>query len=160
MSSIEHGECSLLPPFQTFNDGALGNDFSNTPAIRYAHEFPHRYGHSSNLTAFVLGTEDDYIRGLLATSVTITAILLAWILIGLFLYWNPSFKRKWVDGYLLGRKLRPPRDRHSYSNRQEYEDEWMKWNHSRESQRRLTSGCARVGCAGIIVGAIILSGVG
>ena len=62
--------------------------FEETSAIRWAHNNIPRFGHTSNLTALIEGSEDDgldYVRGMIASSIAIFATFTVWLLIILIL---------------------------------------------------------------------------
>jgi hypothetical protein len=62
--------------------------FKNTDAIEFMHDAPPRFGHHSDLGRFIAGDsddEDDYIKGLLATSIAMFCFFSVWITILLIL---------------------------------------------------------------------------
>jgi hypothetical protein len=68
--------------------------FKNTAAIQWMHDVPPRYGRSKDILLLMEGTEDeqeDYIRGLLASSITMLCFFGVWmIILAIFHCMGPS----------------------------------------------------------------------
>jgi hypothetical protein len=68
--------------------------FENTAAIRWMHDAPPRYGRSKDILLLMEGTEEeqqDYMRGLLASSITMLCFFGFWmILLAVFYCMGPS----------------------------------------------------------------------
>lgn len=86
--------------------------FYETRAIKFMHNVALRYGHPSNLTALLdesssdnTGKSGDYIRGLMATSVTLSCFFLLWM--ALLLIFKCVLGPR-VVGFLSGRRLPVP----------------------------------------------------
>ena len=110
-------------------DQFLGAIFENTNAIEFMHNVPPRYGSTSDLNAMIQGTEDErkeYLRGMLAASITIFCIFALWM------FFLLAFKcvGPYVTGCLSGRRLPLPRKPESeqYDDEEEYETELEAWN--------------------------------
>jgi hypothetical protein len=132
-------------PINAFFDDFDGEDFHNTRAIRFMQAVPHRYGHTSNISRLLEGTEEDppndYLKGLVATSITIFIFFVCWMLVLLlFKCLGPS-----KVGGLSGRlsPLPPKPD-------DEQQEEFQQWDQVYQL-RRIRLNVAR--------GAVIFSGL-
>jgi hypothetical protein len=82
MNSCEIPDVNLVEPFDA-------PSFLNTKSIRWMHELTPRFGNSNDLLMLMEGNEDEqqeYVKGLLASSIAILCFFLVW-LIFLLVFW-------------------------------------------------------------------------
>eukprot|EP00934_Nitzschia_sp_Nitz4_P008585 Nitzschia sp. Nitz4//scaffold211_size37880//865//2887//NITZ4_007697-RA/size37880-augustus-gene-0.57-mRNA-1//-1//CDS//3329541952//8575//frame0 len=75
--------------------------FHNTASIEFWHKRAARYGNSANLSVFIEGTADDrhgYLRGLIATSITIFAVAFVWMAVLLTFKYIGPYGVGWWSG--------------------------------------------------------------
>jgi hypothetical protein len=75
-------KCTIQP----FNDDGFSptRDFHNTAVIQFAHSRIPRFGHTSDVTKFIIGPREDavdYRKGLTASSIAIVAVVTTWIIV-------------------------------------------------------------------------------
>jgi hypothetical protein len=82
--------------------------FENTPVLQFVHDRSPRFGKSNDILLFLVGTEEeqqDYVRGLLASSIAIVVLVLCWT--GFLIY--AKYKGPEKFGWLSGRRSRKER---------------------------------------------------
>jgi hypothetical protein len=113
---------SSSSPFCVIPESDFGANFSpkafhNTKAIQFVHEAVPRYGKPNDILLLVNGSEGekkDYLRGLLASAITIFSIFLVWTCVLLYFKWQGPQRYGWLSGRrvvpLLPPKPRNPND--------------------------------------------------
>jgi hypothetical protein len=136
--------------------------FADTNAIRFAHAAAPRYGHTANISKLLDGTEDDkedYLRGLLASSITIFSFFVVWMFVLLAFKWSGPHS----VGVLSGRRLPlPPKpETENYEDDmegyQEALDEWNRIYHKVNRSQNVMKGLVVFAGLSIIVSSILLS---
>jgi hypothetical protein len=147
--------CGVPSPFFQYFDA---EDFHNTPAIRFMHTVPHRYGHTRNITRLLEVTEEepkDYLKGLVATSITIFIIFVCWMLVLLlFKYLGPS-----EVGGLSGRLL-PLSPKPDEKQQQQQVQEWDQVYQRTRRALNVARGVVIFSGLSIIVAALCMSILG
>jgi hypothetical protein len=86
----------------SFRDPAFFPDaFHNTRAIEFVRRMTFRYGHTSDIVLLATGSEEqqkDYLKGLLASSITIFCFFLVWVCILLICKRIGPSKAGWLSG--------------------------------------------------------------
>jgi hypothetical protein len=146
--------------------GAFETDrFANTRAIDLAHEVPHRYGHTNNLSLLMSGTEEeqnDYLIGLVATAVSMFIFFLVWTFVLLiFKYMGPT-KVGGMSGQMTAMPPPPIPETTSCEGNEpsQYKEDLTEWHTLyRKKGRRLNIARYAVVVAGIsiIVSSICMS---
>jgi hypothetical protein len=75
--------------------------FHNTKAIKFVHQAVPRYGKPNDILLLVNGSEaekKDYLRGLLASAITIFTIFLVWTCVLLYFKWQGPQRYGWLSG--------------------------------------------------------------
>jgi hypothetical protein len=72
-------QCNIQTNFSEIFETKL---FQNMRAVEFGHEVPLRYGYTNNITAVIAGdgNDSDYLKGLLASSITCFCFFLCWTL--------------------------------------------------------------------------------
>lgn len=103
--------CSI--PTEVFED-FTAEEFSNTNIIEWMHSIPPRFGKTNDILNLMIGTEDqqqEYVRGLLASSIALFFFFLVWAgLLLIFKFFAPpngSNYTRWLGGQPL-RMPSPP----------------------------------------------------
>jgi hypothetical protein len=144
-----------------FPEEFLGDIFENTNAINFMHRAPPRYGHSSDINLLINGSESeqkDYLRGLLASSITIFSFFVVWM----FLLWAFKCMGPYSVGLLSGRRVPLPArpQKQHYDNDEKYEEDLDKWirNHEGVKYRNtFMKGLVLFAGLSIVVSSILLS---
>jgi hypothetical protein len=136
--------------FQYFD----AEDFHTTRTIHFMHDMPPRYGHTRNISRLLDGTEEenkDYLKGLVATSITVFIFFICWMLVLLLFKYLGSSKVGGLSGSLL--PLPPKPDEKQTEDFQEWDQVYQR------TRRRLSVAHGVVLFAGlsIIVAAVCMS---
>lgn len=93
------GVCELTP---VVDDGYRPEAFQITPTIEFLHDRMPRFGFHNNIIAFIEGTDEeekkDYIKGLVANSVTMFAVFVIWSCVLIFMKYRGPKKYGWLSG--------------------------------------------------------------
>jgi hypothetical protein len=136
--------------------------FANTNAIRFTHAVVPRYGHTADISKLLDGTEDDqedYLRGLLASSITIFSFFVVWMIVLLAFKWSGPYS----VGVLSGRRppLPPKPEAENYEDDmegyQEALDEWNTIYHRVSRSQNVMKWLVIFAALSIIVCSILLS---
>jgi hypothetical protein len=133
--------------------------FTNTNAIRFTHAVAPRYGHSSDISKLLDGTEDDqgdYLLGLLASSVTIFSVFVVWMFFLLAFKWSGPYS----CGVLSARRVPlPPKPlpKNDTEGYQEALDEWNTIYHKVNRSQNVMKVLVVFAGLSIVVSSILLS---
>jgi hypothetical protein len=144
-----------------FPEEFLGGIFENTEAIEFMHNTPPRYGHSSDINLLINGSEseqEDYLRGLLASSITIFWFFMIWM----FFVWVFKCMGPYAVGIFSGRRVPlPAKPRQAdYEDNKKYEEKLEKWIRHYEGVKlgnTFMKGLVLFAGLSIIVSSILLS---
>ncbi|KAG7337817.1 hypothetical protein IV203_015286 [Nitzschia inconspicua] len=146
---------NILDDFETVS-------FQNTKAIRWMHDIPPRYGKPDDVLLLMAGDEEqqkDYMRGLLASSITMFVFFLVWsLLLLIFKCFAPPDSSN-VTRWLAGERLRidePPSKEHKPF----HHSEWQKKYDNTKKQLYCFRGIVLFAGLSIIVSAIVMSVLG
>jgi hypothetical protein len=126
--------CSVQTEFPEQFDGEV---FQNTRSIKFMHRTP-RFGHTTDIVMLMNESKEDgedYIRGLLAASITIFCFFLVWLFMLLgFKCMGPN-RVGWLSGSLAPFSAEPQEE--DYDDAEEYKQDLEQWHkeHNRVSRR-------------------------
>lgn len=75
--------------------------FLSTPAISIAHNAAPRFGHTNNITQLIYGSPEegeDYLRGLVAGSIAVVILFVAWVILLLYFKFRGPQQYGWLSG--------------------------------------------------------------
>lgn len=148
----------------SFGGDFFADDFHNTNSIKFWHSRSARYGNTNDLALLIDGSNDDrqeYIRGLLASSITIFTIAVFWCILLLGFKCIGPYGVGWLSGRLVPVIAKPEPSEYDHGVNDEHfqkdTDAWqLKYNKARRT-RNILKGVIVLSCLGIIASAIVLS---
>jgi hypothetical protein len=136
--------------------------FTNTNAIRFSHAMALRYGHSSDISKLLDGDEDDkndYLLGLLASSITIFIFFVVWMFFLLAFKWAGPYSCGVLSGSRVPLPPKPLPENYEDSEEgyQEALDEWNEIYHKVNRSQNVMKGLVVFAGLSIVVSSILLS---
>lgn len=135
--------------------------FENTASIRFWHVHSARYGNSNNITMLISGSQSDaeeYLRGLLASSITIFSLAVLWCLVLVGFKCLGPYGVGWLSGKHVPLPPKPLEE--AFAKEEEFQEASTTWEQRYKKlllSRKIMKGFVVVAGLGIVASAIMLS---
>ena len=135
--------------------------FQDTASIRFWHLHSARYGNSKNITMLISGSQNDaeeYLRGLLASSITIFSLAVLWCLILVGFKCLGPYGVGWLSGKHVPLPPKPVEE--TFTKDEEFQQASTEWDQRYKKlmrSRKIMKGFVVFAGLGIVASAIMLS---
>ena len=155
---MAEGKCNIQTIFENRFDPTA---FQNTASIRFWHLHSARFGNTNNITMLISGSQSDaeeYLRGLLASSITIFSLAVLWCLVLIGFKCLGPYAVGWLSGKHVPLPPKPVEE--AFAKEEEFQEASTTWEKQYKKlllSRKVMKGFVVFCGLGIVASAIMLS---